>query len=148
MIGSFGPAADLLSQLQRLRRPFDPSFFPEESSSIRALSGSPFPIINVGSTPDTVEVMALAPGLDPQALELTIDRGLLILAGERQSDLPAGTQRVSTYARERFSGAFRRVVSLPDDVDGSRVDATYRDGILRVTLAKQESSKPRRIEIN
>ena len=52
------------------------------------------------------------------------------------------------YAKERFVGAFRRVVSLPDDADPAKVEATYRDGLLRVTIAKRESSKPRQIAIN
>ena len=51
------------------------------------------------------------------------------------------------YAQERFAGNFRRVVSLPDDADPAKVDASYRDGILRVTVARRESSKPRRIEV-
>jgi HSP20 family protein len=52
------------------------------------------------------------------------------------------------YAQERFSGTFRRVVSLPEDADPAKVEANYRDGILRVTVAKRESSKPRRIEVS
>ena len=114
----------------------------------RALSGANFPALNVGSTPDTVEVMALAPGLDPSKLGLTIDRGLLIISGERQTTVPQQGERTSVYAQERFTGAFRRVISLPEDVDPGKVDANYKDGILRVTLSKREASRPRRIEIN
>lgn len=105
-------------------------------------------MLNVGSTPDTVEVMALAPGLDASAIQLTIDRGLLIISGERASALPAAGPGSSLYAQERFSGPFRRVVNLPDDVEPSKVDASYKDGVLRVTLHKREASKPRRIDIS
>jgi HSP20 family protein len=132
--------------LSRLQNHFDQAFRP--GANIRALGGAGFPVLNVGSTPDTVEVMALAPGLDPNKIELTIDRGLLIISGERQSQLPEAGERASVYAQERFAGAFRRVISLPEDVDASKVDASYRDGVLRVTLPKHEASKPRRIEIN
>jgi HSP20 family protein len=142
----FRPSADLFEQLSRLQNHFDQAFRP--GASIRALSGASFPVLNVGSTPDTVEVMALAPGLDPGKIELTIDRGLLVISGERQSLLPEAGERTSVYAQERYTGAFRRVISLPDDVDASKVDASYRDGVLRVTLPKHEASKPRRIEIN
>ncbi|MDB5942288.1 MAG: heat shock protein Hsp20 [Ramlibacter sp.] len=142
----FRPSADLFEQLSRLQNHFDQAFRP--GSSIRALAGAGFPVLNVGSTPDTVEVMALAPGLDPGKIELTIDRGLLIISGERQSLLPEAGERTSVYAQERYTGAFRRVISLPDDVDASKVDASYRDGVLRVTLPKHEASRPRRIEIN
>jgi len=143
----FRPSADLFEQLSRLQNHFDQAFF-QPGASIRALAGASFPAINVGSTPDTVEVMALAPGLDPNAIQLTIDRGLLTISGQRQSALPEPGEQTSVYAQERYSGAFRRVLSLPDDVDPSKVDASYKDGVLRVTLSRRESAKPRRIEIN
>jgi HSP20 family protein len=140
------PAADLFEQLSRLQRNFEQALRP--ATSIRALSGATFPALNVGSTADTVEVMALAPGLDPTALQLTIDRGLLIISGERRADLPPQGERTGVYAQERYTGSFRRVISLPDDVDPAKVDATYRDGVLRITLSRREASKPRRIEIS
>ncbi len=92
--------------------------------------------------------MALAPGLDPNAIQLSIDRGLLTISGERKSTLPEPGDRTSVYAQERFTGAFRRVLSLPDDIDPAKADASYQDGVLRVTLSRRESARPRRIEIN
>ena len=142
----FRPSAELFDQLSRLQNHFDEAFRP--GAGIRALAGASFPAINIASTPDTVEIMALAPGLDPSALQLTIDRGLLTIAGQRQSSLPEAGERTTRYAQERHVGPFRRVLSLPDDIDPTKVDASYKDGVLRVTLSRQESSKPRRIEIN
>lgn len=148
MNASFRPAADVFSELNRLQSVLDQMFRPAERSSIRALTGATFPVINVGTTPDAIEVMALAPGLDPKSLELTVDRGLLVIAGERKSEVPEAGDSTSVYAQERFSGAFRRVISLSEDADPGKVDASYQDGILRVTVAKRESSKPRRIAVN
>jgi HSP20 family protein len=148
MNASFRPAADIFSELGRLQDVLDQVFRPAERSSIRGLSGASFPVLNIGTTPDAVEVMALAPGLDPSALQLTVDRGLLIIGGERKSAVPESGDATSVYAQERFAGNFRRVVSLPDDADPGKVDANYRDGILRITVAKRESSKPRRIEVS
>jgi HSP20 family protein len=148
MNASFRPAGDLFSALNRLQSVLDQVFRPAERSSIRALTGATFPVINVGTTPDSIEVMALAPGLDPTTLQLSIDRGLLVISGERNSEVPEAGDGISVYAQERFAGNFRRVVSLPDDADPGKVDATYRDGILRITVAKRESSKPRRIEVS
>ncbi|KQT13596.1 Hsp20/alpha crystallin family protein [Ramlibacter sp. Leaf400] len=144
---SFRPAADVFGELNRLQSVLDQVFRPLERSSIRALAGSGFPVINVGATPDAIEIMALAPGLDPGTLQVTADRGLLIVAGERKGALPERREGVSVYAQERFAGSFRRVVSLPEDADPGRIDARYRDGILRITVAKRESSKPRRIDV-
>lgn len=145
---SFSPAAAVFGELNRLQGLLDQVFRPLDRSSIRGPAGATFPVINVGTTPETVEVMAIAPGLDPGTLQVTVDRGLLTLAGERQSALPQGQEGLSVHARERFAGRFRRVVSLPQDADPGKIEATYREGILRITVAKRESSRPRRIEVH
>jgi HSP20 family protein len=122
--------------------------FPSAGSGIRSAAGTGFPVLNVGTTPTAIEVQALAPGLEPDKLEITVDRGLLVIAGERRSQLPPAGGRTSVYAQERFTGPFRRVVSLPEDADPNRVEASYREGVLRITVARRESSLPRRIEVN
>ncbi|HVE52561.1 MAG TPA: Hsp20/alpha crystallin family protein [Ramlibacter sp.] len=142
----FRSSADLFAELNRMQTLLD-QVFPSAGSSIRSQAGTAFPVLNVGTTPTAIEVQALAPGLDPGKLEITVDRGLLVIAGERKSELPTG-ERTSVYAQERFTGRFRRVVSLPEDADAGRVDASYRDGVLRVTVSKRASSLPRRIEVN
>ena len=141
--------ADVLGELNRLQNALDQVFRPLERSSIRALTGNTFPVVNVGATADSIEIMAMAPGLDPAALQVTVDRGLLVIAGERRPDGPQGDREgASVYAQERFAGPFRRVVSLPDDADPAKIEARYSDGILRISVAKRESSKPRRIQVN
>jgi HSP20 family protein len=146
MTPMFRSSADLFADLDRMQTLLD-QVFPTARSSIRS-SGTGFPVLNVGTTPGSVEIQALAPGLDPSKLEITVDRGLLVIAGERKSDLPPTGERASVYANERFTGKFRRVVSLPEDADPARVQANYRDGVLRISVAKRESSLPRRIEVN
>ena len=143
----FRSSADLFAELNRMQSLLDQVFPTAGTSSIRSMAGTTFPVLNVGTTPTSVEVQALAPGLDPSSLEITVDRGLLVIAGERKSELPTG-ERSTVYAHERFSGSFRRVVSLPEDADPARVEASYREGVLRISVAKRESSLPRRIEVN
>ena len=143
----FPSAADLFAELNRMQGLLDQAFT-RPGGSIRSMAGAAFPVLNVGTTPASVEVQALAPGLDPAKLEITVDRGLLVIAGERRNELPPASERVSVYAQERFSGKFRRVISLPEDADPARVQANYRDGVLRISIAKRESSLPRRIEVN
>ena len=143
----FRSPADLFAELNRMQSMLD-RVFPSPGASIRSQAGTGFPVLNVGTSPGSIEVQALAPGLDPSKLEITVDRGLLVIAGERKSDLPQPDERASVYANERFAGRFRRVVSLPDDADPARVEASYRDGVLRVSVAKRASSLPRRIEVN
>lgn len=147
MNGMFRSSADLFAELNRMQSLLD-QVFPTAQTSIRSGASGGFPVLNVGTTPTSVEVMALAPGLDTSKLEITVDRGLLVIAGERQGQLPPQGERTAVYANERFTGRFRRVVSLPEDADAARVDASYRDGVLRISVAKRESSLPRRIEVN
>jgi HSP20 family protein len=116
-------------------------------SSIRAATRGAFPALNMGSTEQAIEIYAFAPGIDPAKLEVSVDKGLLTIAGERAADWPGGDD-TNVYAHERFAGDFRRVVSLPEDVDATRVEASYRDGVLRIVVPKQEQSKPRRITVN
>ena len=116
-------------------------------SSIRATGRGAFPAINMGVTADAVEVYAFAPGIDPARLEVSVDRGVLTISGERAREVPQESEKVSVYADERFGGTFRRAVSLPEEADSSRIEAKYRDGILRVTVPMRENTKPRRIEV-
>jgi HSP20 family protein len=143
----FRSSADVFAELNRMQSLLD-QVFPGIGSSIRSSARAGFPVLNVGTTPTAIEVQALAPGLDLDKLEITVDRGLLVIAGDRKSALPPAGERTSVYANERFTGPFRRVVSLPEEADAARVDASYRDGILRISVAKRESSLPRRIEVN
>ena len=132
----------------RLRRELDElSGWTGLASSIRSSAPGAFPAINIGNTSTTVEIYAFAPGIDPNRVELTIDRGVLSISGERPSALPDDDSKGKVYGNERFAGAFRRAVSLPEDVDPSKVEATYRDGVLRVSIQRRESALPKRINI-
>lgn len=116
-------------------------------SSIRAANRGAFPALNMGGTDNALEIYAFAPGIDASKLEVSVDKGLLTVAGERAPGTPEADENTSIYARERFAGSFRRVVSLPEDVDASRVEASYRDGVLRIVVPKREQSRARRIAI-
>lgn len=142
----------VLGEFERLRRELDDVFSGGGApSSIRSAAPGAFPAINVGQTPTSVEVYAFAPGVDPTKIDVVIDRGVLTISGERASALPnvntKGDAKTSVYNHERASGAFKRAISLPDDVDASRVNATYRDGVLNVSIARREEAQPKRITV-
>ena len=137
---------DLFAELDRLQRDVQQAF--DLSPTIRGFGRGGFPALNVGGTPQAVEVYAFAPGLAPESIEVQLDRNLLTIAGERKPNLPrADDRKTAVHINERFDGAFRRVVSLPQDVDPNGVSADYRDGVLRVTVKRLESSQPRRIAV-
>lgn len=136
------------SDFERLRRTLDSmssiSGFPE---SIRSVAHGAFPAINVGRTQAGVEVYAFAPGIDPAKVEVVLDQGVLTISGERPDDAPAQGEKASVYSDERFTGRFKRAVSLPEDIDPNQVKASYRDGILHVSIGRQEASQPRRVRV-
>ena len=136
---------DVFAELDRLQRDVQQAF--EFSPSIRGLGRGGYPALNVGGTPQSVEVYAFAPGLDPAKIEVNLERGVLTISGEREAALRASDEKSSVHINERFDGRFRRVLSLPDDIDPAKVDADYRDGVLHISIARRASAQPRRIEI-
>ena len=136
------------SDLDRMRGDLDSVFgWGGTSREIRSPGGSAFPAINVGQSPLAVDVYAFAPGIDASRTEVTLDRGVLTISGERPSDLAAEAPKTSIHSRERYSGKFRRAVALPDDVDPNQVTASYRDGVLHVSVRRREAAQPKRIAI-
>ena len=139
-------ARDVFSELDRLQREVQEAF--DLSPSIRGIGRGGFPALNVGGTPESVEIYAFAPGLDPATIELNLDGGLLTIAGERPASLPAtDDDKAAVHINERFGGRFRRVVSLSDDADPNSVSADYRDGVLHIKVKRHQSAQPRRITI-
>ncbi len=137
---------DIFAEFDRLQRELQQAFGAE--SSIRGIGMSGFPAVNVGGTPQSVELYAFAPGLDPASIEVTLERGVLTIAGERASDLPTQDEKTSLHINERFTGRFRRVVSLPeDDVNPGGVSAQYRDGVLHISVKRRQAPQPRRITV-
>jgi HSP20 family protein len=138
----------LFGQFERLRRELDDAFGVSGlPSSIRSATPGTAPAVNIGRTPGSVEVYAFAPGLDAGKIDVTLDRGVLRISGERPSGIPTGDAKLQVYTRERGSGSFTRAITLPDDVDPARVSASYRDGVLQVSIALRESAQPKRITV-
>ena len=136
---------ELFAELDRLQRDMQGAF--EYSPSIRGLGRGGYPAVNVGGSPTEVEIHAFAPGVDPASIDITLDRGVLTISGERQAGVPSSDEKITLHGNERFSGRFRRVVSLPDDIDPNAVSATFTDGVLRVNVKRRESAQPRRIAV-
>lgn len=140
-------ARDVFAELDRLQREMQDAF--GLSPSIRGIGRGGFPALNVGGTPESVDIYAFAPGLDPATIEVNLDRGLLTITGERNLELPSGDDDDATvHINERFGGRFRRSVSLSDDVDLSTVSADYRDGVVHIHMKRLESAQPRRITVH
>lgn len=140
--------SDVFADFDDLQRQLDRLLGARQTNAnIRAVQRGTFPAVNVGVTPEAVEIYAFAPGIDASSLDVTVDKGLLTISGERKARPSEAGGQANVYAQERPLGSFRRVVSLPEDADPERVNATYRNGILQIRVHKREASRPRRIEI-
>jgi HSP20 family protein len=101
--------------------------------------------VNVWAEADRVTVTAELPGVEPKDVEVSVVGRRLTLRGERTVAAPGGEARY--HRRERTGGRFGRAVTLPFPVEGDRVAATLKDGVLTITLPRAEADKPRRIAI-
>ena len=118
------------------------------------LTGSPQTQLFTGWTPaldlyqnnDNVIAVVELPGLRKEDIEISLHDGTLTIGGERKSETNANGENATRT--ERFTGKFRRSITLPTRVDANKVNATYKDGILTVTLPKAEEAKPKQIQVN
>jgi HSP20 family protein len=104
-----------------------------------------YPAVNVWEEGDQVRVEAELPGMDLKNLEIFVTGGNeLTLKGERKPPVP---EKVVWHRQERNYGSFSRMITLPFLVDADKVEAKLENGILRITLAKHESARPRKIAV-
>jgi len=132
---------DVFAELDRLQRAMQHAF--SASPSIRG--GAGFPALNIATSQKAVDIYAFVPGVEAKDLDVQIEKGVLSIRGERA--MRPAPDNASVHIDERFAGRFRRVVSLPDDVDAQAVQATYRDGVLHLSIPRKEAPQPRRITI-
>jgi HSP20 family protein len=96
--------------------------------------------VNIGSTDDSAEIVAFAPGVNAAAINISIDKGLLTISGERKPVQTEQVDELRSYAQEHFVGTFRRVIDLPATADPDEVEARYSNGCLSISAGKREAS--------
>ena len=128
-------------------RLFDDFFAPAEARSFGAAGAALWPSVDVRETDQAYIVTAELPGLEQKDIELNLRDNVLTLSGEKRQEKSDG-ENGRSYT-ERTYGRFERTLPLGADVDADRVEATFKNGILTVTVAKsaQAKDKARRIEI-
>ncbi|MFI7699028.1 Hsp20/alpha crystallin family protein [Nonomuraea sp. NPDC049480] len=85
------------------------------------------------------------PGIDPDSIEVTVDRGVLSVTARREEEI-AENERL--FVRERPMGSFTRRVYLSEHLDSDKIDAGYANGVLTVRIPVLERAKPRKVEIS
>jgi HSP20 family protein len=103
------------------------------------------PALDLYQTNDDIVAVVELPGMRKEEIEISLNDGTLTISGERKEETANDDKNART---ERIPGKFRRSISLPTRVDANKVNASYKDGILTVTLPKAEEVKPKQIQVN
>ena len=104
------------------------------------------PALDLYQNNDNVVAIVELPGMRKEDIEISLQDAMLTIGGERKSAEGGNDENASRT--ERFTGKFRRSITLPTRVDANKVNATYKDGLLTVTLPKAEEAKPKQIQVN
>lgn len=124
--------------------------FDREIDRLLNLNGKRFfvPTLDVVERADAYIVSAELPGVDPAGVEISFENNTLTLRGTKQPSLkPQENEELRVYTAERLSGDFERGVRLPEYVEGDKIEATYAQGVLTITVPKAVAARARRIEI-
>jgi HSP20 family protein len=103
------------------------------------------PAVDIAEYADRFVLSADLPGVDPAAVEITLEKGVLTLAGSREKAVEQ--KDVESRRTERLTGKFYRRFALPDSVDGEAVTAAGKHGVLEITIPKRPAAQPRRITV-
>ena len=103
------------------------------------------PRVEIRDEKDAVIVTAEIPGVEKSDLNVEVAHGVLTLSGSKKQE--AASDEEGVYRAERVYGEFKRAFSLPDTLDAAKIDAQYRNGVLKVTLPKRPEAAPKQIEI-
>ena len=143
MLSTFNP----WNELATLHRDLD-AFFGRHFGSLarqddRVVKSDTFtPAAEIVKDGDKWMVSMYIPGVDPKSVDIEVVGQMLRVRGERSRE-----KSVEQYVSEISYGRFEREFALPADIDADHVDASYRNGVLELTLPVKESAKPRRIAI-
>lgn len=141
------PGASLQNEMKQMfDRLFEGSFFDQAGSDDSSVVTSQWvPRVDVKEENDRFVLYADLPGIDPNDIEVSMDKGLLTIKGERSSETSEQTDRFSRV--ERRYGSFHRRFALPDSADPEGIQAHGRNGVLEITIPKRPESAPRRIQV-
>lgn len=140
---NYDPFRDLRGLQDEVNRLFSSSF--TRGGDNELMRGAWNPSVDIYENNDQIVLEAELPGMSPEDVNISIENNVLTLHGERRFEKK--DERDNFHRVERSYGSFTRSFTLPPTVSNEDVDANFENGILRLTLAKREEAKPRRIEI-
>ena len=144
MLARWQPFSNVSSEMNRLHEEMN-RLFGRYANGAPGFPQSVYPPVNLWEDEDSYFVEAELPGCRSENLEMYVtSENQLSIKGERT---PPTLEKGAWHRQERGYGSFSRLMDLPGAVDGGRVSAEFKDGVLKITLPKKEEAKPRRIEV-
>ncbi len=129
-----------------LKQMFDRFLNPADNADESAVVTSQWvPRVDIKEEADRFLIFADLPGIDPQDVEILMDKGILSIKGERHGETTEQSERFSRI--ERRYGSFHRRFALPDTADADGITATGHNGVLEIAIPKRPESTPRRIQV-
>lgn len=119
---------------------------PNDTDQSNVVTSQWTPRVDIKEETNRFVILADVPGVDPKNIEVHMEKGILTIKGERQSETKEESERFTRVERSR--GVFYRRFALPDSADAEGVSATGKHGVLEITIPKRPETTPRRIQIN
>ena len=142
----WNPRNELFNWPDRFNRIFEgffsPAVFGDEWSSMWEWN----PAVDVYENDNSIVIKAELPGVDKKDISIDVKGGVLTLKGERSYEKEVKEDKY--YTKERSFGKFQRSFTLPTDVDPDKIDADYKDGVLKLNIPKPETHKPKKITVH
>jgi HSP20 family protein len=134
--------------IRRLNSALDEAFgnWPIQQDESGSITSAWHPACDVFEDKDAVKIAAELPGVKPEDVKLSLENNLLTIRGEKKQEAEERSERVHRY--ERSYGSFERAFVLPSTVDGEKIAAEYRNGVLTVAVPKAERARPREIPVH
>jgi HSP20 family protein len=134
-----------LDRMMTLNRALDEAF--AGSTNGNAATRVWVPAIDLVEKKDAYVIRAELPGVDRENIDISFEKNVLTISGQKNALIEAGSEELRVFAAERVSGTFSRSLRMPDYIDGEKIGAEYKDGVLTVTIPKAEIAQPRKIEV-
>jgi HSP20 family protein len=134
-----------LDRMLTLNRALDEAF--TNSVSANEAARLWVPAIDLFEKKDAYVVRAELPGVERANIEITFEKNMLTLSGQKGPMLEGRDEEIRVFAAERVTGGFSRSLRMPEHIDGDRIEAEYKDGLLTITVPKAEQAQARKIAL-
>lgn len=135
----------LLRMRNGIDKLFEDFFSANGSMAPFKMNGAMMPVIDVQETGEAITVDADLPGLKQEEIKVSVEDGILSISAERKHEKDEKTRNV--HRAERYFGRMERRLALPSSVEDTKVEASYKDGVLHVTLPKKASAKAKAVNV-